>query len=136
MEAGEEVRNMALTRTDRSAGKTSDGVSPTLDPKASKTMRIIVYESDDESTNELLKDMELRRKQEDRSFKLEELRYKMDKERVIEDGKRFYAGQELKRRKLELEESKGDVEIDWQKIVHLKLTKMLDALTGLANKLK
>ena len=92
---------MALNRTGRSAGKTSDGVSPTAVPKASKTTRRIVYESDDEATNALLKDLGLRRKQEERRFKLEKERYTMDKERVREDRKQFYAGQELKKGKLE-----------------------------------
>ena len=135
VEAGEEVRNMPLNMRDQSAGKTSDGVSPTAVPKASKTTRRIVDESDDQATNALQKYLEPRRKQEDRRFKLEEERYKIDTERVVEDGKRFYAGQELKRRKLELDEKKADVEIEERKIALLERRKMLEVLSGLAKKL-
>lgn len=46
--------------------------------------------------------MEFRRRQKDRSRKLEKERYKMGKEPVIEYIKRFYAWREVKRRNLEL----------------------------------
>ena len=136
VKAGEEVRNMALNRTERSAEKTPDRVSTTSVPNSSKTTKRISYESDDEATDALFRDIQLHRSQGDRIYRLEEQSFEMDRERVVQEGRRFDVCQKVKRRKLELEERKADLEKEERKVALPEHNEMPGVLLCLANKLK
>ena len=132
-EAGENIRNMALKRSSRDMGKeTTNGVSP----GGPKTRRRISYDSDDETTEAIVKDMKLRREQEDRRFKLEEKRLDLERKRAEEDRNRFDENRDTKRRQLALDERKLEIEIEERKLAIAERTKMLEVLSGLADKLK
>ena len=53
-----------------------------------------------------------------------------------EEGKRFTAGQETKRRKIELDEKKAKVEMEERRVAMRERLKMIEVLAGLANKLQ
>ena len=140
-EGGAQIKNMALNRASRAAGVFPDSTNgrdgtPVTTPKAPKLRRRIIYESEDETEDALLKDLELRRLQEDRRFELEEQRYDMEKRKMEEEGKRFTAGQETKRRKIELDEKKAEVEMEERRVAMRERLKMIEVLAGLANKLQ
>ena len=131
-EAGEEVRDLALKRSNTCVGKSPDHISP----GAKRARRRIAYDSDEDTTEAFVRGMKHRRDQEDRRLMLEETRFKLGQIRAEEKSKRFEAIEDTKRRKLALEEREIDVEIDERNSAISERRKMLEAHSALANKLK
>ena len=154
--AGEELRNMALQRAIRVeeeiAGNTAEeenrkggcsaGSGNRISPGTGKntnfmkTRRRINYNSDEDATDALVRDLEMRREQDGRRFELEERRYEVEKRRFVEEARRFDVVQEAKRRKLDVEEKKVEPEIEEQKMAVLEPRKTIDVFASLADKLK
>ena len=127
--AGEKLRNLALNRAIRVEGEivgnTADEdsgkggcsagsgilVSPGTGKKTNvvKTRRRIIYESDEDATDALVRDLERLREQDSRRLELEERRYELEKRRVVKEAKRFEVDQEAKLRKLDVEEKKVEL---------------------------
>ena len=131
-EAGDEVRDRALKRSNTCGGKSADHISP----GAETPRRRIAYDSDEDTTEAFVRDTKHRRDQEYRRFKLEGTRFQLEQIRSEEEGKRFEAIRGTKRRKLALEERKIDVEIEERKLAIAEGSKMFQVLSALANKLK
>ena len=138
---GAQIKNMTLNRASRATGSSPYGTNgiegtPVTTPKVPKLRRRIIYESEDETEDALLKDSELRLLQEDRRFELENQRYDMERKKMEEEGKRFIAGQEKKRRKIELDEKKAEVEKEAPRVAMRERMKKIEVLVGLSNKLQ
>ena len=73
-EAGEEVRDLALKRSNTCGGKSVDHISP----GAEQARRRIAYDSDENTTEAFVTDIRHRRDQQDRRFKLEETRFELE----------------------------------------------------------
>lgn len=80
--------------------------------------------------------MKHRRDQKDWRSKLEETRFELEQIRSEDEINRFEAIQDMKRRKLALEESKIDVQIEERRLATAESSKMLEMLSTLANKPK
>ena len=127
--AGEELGNLALQREIRVereiVGNTADEcngkggcsagsgsrVSPGTGKKTNvmKTRRRINYETVEDATVALVRDLERLPEQDSRRLESEKRRHELEKRRVVEEAKRFEADQEAKRRKLDVEEKKVEL---------------------------